>query len=159
MKNSIQYWLRLSRIKHSTSDKSWRKWPTPTIDTSLFTRMIHLELLKDLSAQFLARCLKQFFWRKRMLKFIISDNGKSFKASYLKNFITKKGISWKFNLARASWWSGLIEIVGETASWRTQYSNDWDWRHNKQLTSDISWGKWPPPAVHLLFIYIGTSNI
>ena len=44
-----------------------------------------------------------------MLKLIISGNGESFKATYLKNFIASNGVDWKFNVAKAPCWVGLFE--------------------------------------------------
>ena len=51
------------------------------------SRMAHSELSKDLSVQSFYKYLKQFSRMQRMLKLIIFDSRKSFKASYLKNFI------------------------------------------------------------------------
>ena len=77
--------------------------------TCTATRMIHLELLRDLSATSLVRCLKRFVEKRGLPKLMLSDNGKTFKADQLKAFNTRNGIIWKFNLARAPWWGGLFE--------------------------------------------------
>ena len=57
--------------------------------TCAATRMTHLELVMDLSAQSLLKRLKRFIGRREMAKLMISDNRKSFKAPHLNNFIIK----------------------------------------------------------------------
>ena len=42
--------------------------------------MIHLELVRDLSAASLVQCLKIFVGRRELSKLMLSDNGKTFKA-------------------------------------------------------------------------------
>ena len=44
------------------------------------TRMIYLELVRDLSAASLVQCLKIFVGRRELSKLMLSDNGKTFKA-------------------------------------------------------------------------------
>ena len=62
--------------------------------------MIHLELVRDLSATS-HRLLKRFVERRGLPKLMLSDNGKTFKADQLKAFSTRNGIIWRFNLAKA----------------------------------------------------------
>ena len=71
--------------------------------------MIHLELVRDLSATSLVRCLKRFVGGTGLPKLMLSDNGKTFKADQLKNFNMRNGIIQRFILAKASWWGGLFE--------------------------------------------------
>lgn len=47
----------------------------------------------NLSAQSLLKYLKQFIRRREMPKLMISDNGKSFKATHLKSFITRNELT------------------------------------------------------------------
>ena len=77
--------------------------------TCAATRMIHLELVRDLSAALYVRCLKRFVGRRELPKSILSDNGKTFKTDQLKVSNTKNGIIWRFNLAKAPWWGRLFE--------------------------------------------------
>ena len=40
---------------------------------------------------------------------MLSDNAKTFKSRLVKRFNAKRGIKWRFNLARAPWWGGIFE--------------------------------------------------
>ena len=77
--------------------------------TCATTRIIHLELMRDLSATSLIRCLKSFFGGRGLPKLMLSDSGKTFKADQLKVFKARIRIIWRFNLAKTPWWSGLFE--------------------------------------------------
>lgn len=88
------------------------------------TRALHLELVKDLSAEAFTRALRRFAARRGTPVLIVSDNAKTFKATSkaLKKLYThpevvrelsSKMIEWKFNLERAPWWGGFFErMVG-----------------------------------------------
>ena len=54
-------------------------------------------------------CLKRCFARRGTPSLVISDNAKYFKSATLKSFITARGITWHYNLAKAPWWGGLFE--------------------------------------------------
>ena len=77
--------------------------------TCAAARMIHLELVRDLSVTLYVRCLKRFVGRRELPKSILSDNGKTFKTDQLKVSNSKNGIIWRFNLAKAPWWGRLFE--------------------------------------------------
>ena len=77
--------------------------------TCATSRMIHLDLVPSLTAKAFIRSQKRFMSRKGVPKMILSDNAKTFKSKLVKRFNAKRGIKWKFNLARAPWWGGLFE--------------------------------------------------
>lgn len=79
------------------------------IITCAASRMVHLEVVNDLSTPALIRGLKRFFARRGHPSLIISDNAKTFKAQQLKQFLAGKGILWRYNLAKAPWWGGMFE--------------------------------------------------
>ena len=84
------------------------------------TRAIHLELVRDLSAETFLCCLRRFAARRGMPSLIVSDNAKTFKAAEravrrlfnqpkVKAELQTKRVTWRFNLERASWWGGFFE--------------------------------------------------
>ncbi|XP_046856027.1 uncharacterized protein LOC124449123 [Xenia sp. Carnegie-2017] len=84
------------------------------------TRAIHLDLVKDLSADEFMRCLRRFSAIRGTPSLMVSDNAKSFKATVktlenLYNIASVQGYlgnnrkEWKFNLERAPWWGGFFE--------------------------------------------------
>ena len=77
--------------------------------TCATSRMVHLELVSSLETKAFIESQKRFMYRKRKPNMFISDNGKTFKSKLLRQFNAKRGIKWKFNLARAPWWGGLFE--------------------------------------------------
>ena len=79
------------------------------IFTCASSRAVHLELVPDLSTETFLRCLKRFISRKGVPRLVISDNGKTFKGSSLKVFLSQHGITWQFNVPRAPWWGGFFE--------------------------------------------------
>jgi hypothetical protein len=63
----------------------------------------------------LVRGLRRFIGRRGSPRLILSDNAKSFKAVETKQFLRDRGISWKFNLAKAPWTGGIFErMIGLT---------------------------------------------
>ena len=88
------------------------------------TRAVHLELVSDLTAVTFLNVLSKFCARRGIPQLIVSDNAKTFKnvANLIKsiykdqsfqNSLSTKGIRWKFNLERASWWGGHFErLIG-----------------------------------------------
>ena len=78
--------------------------------TCASTRVIHIELTPDLSANSFIRVLKRFIGRRGFPGLIISDNGTTFKDAQVKKFTLERNIEWKFNVPTASWWGVFFEI-------------------------------------------------
>jgi hypothetical protein len=77
--------------------------------TCATTRGVHLELTPDLSAPTLIRGIQRFLCRKGYPEQFISDNGGSFKAAILKDFLRRNYIRWKYILELSPWWGGFYE--------------------------------------------------
>ena len=75
--------------------------------TCASTRAIHLELVPNLEADSLIRGLKRFQARRGIPRFVISDNGNTFKDAKVRAFLIENGIAWKFIIERASWFGGF----------------------------------------------------
>ena len=84
------------------------------------TRELHLELVRDLSAETFLCCLRKFAARREMQDLMVSDNAKTFKTSEraitrlfnepkVKAELQTKRITWRFNLERARWCGGFFE--------------------------------------------------
>ena len=88
---------------------------TYKVYTALFTcassKALHLDLVPSLHVQPFIRCLRRFFSHRGVAVLFISDNGKMFKASDLKQFLLRNGVQWKYNLpiAKSLWWRGFFE--------------------------------------------------
>ena len=79
------------------------------INTCTSTRMLHLELVPNLTTAAYVRSHQRFIGRRGYPAMMVSDNGKTFKGQELKKFNASHGINWKFNLSRAPWWGGMFE--------------------------------------------------
>ena len=55
------------------------------------------------------RGLKRFQARRGIPKFVISDNGRTFKDAKLRQFLLDNNIVWEFIIERASWFGGFYE--------------------------------------------------
>ncbi len=78
--------------------------------TCCVTRAVHLELVENLNASTFLNCLRRFSARRGTPTLIVSDNGKTFKATdLLQNYLSSKRICWRFNLERAAWMGGFFE--------------------------------------------------
>ena len=88
--------------------------------TCFTTRVVHLDIVQDMSTESFIRCLKRFAARRGLPWQFISDNGKTFKAAsrFLKSvfkddtvrdFLSEKGCDWTFNVHKAPWWGGAFE--------------------------------------------------
>ncbi|GFY05668.1 integrase catalytic domain-containing protein [Trichonephila clavipes] len=87
------------------------------------TRGIHLELVSSMSTKHFLFAFRRFISRRGSCSVVYSDNAKSFKAaskdliyfakilknSEFKDFISSRGITWKFIVERAPWWDGFYE--------------------------------------------------
>lgn len=83
-------------------------------------RVVHLELVEDLSAEAFRRCHRKFAARRGMPVLIVSDNDKTFQATEnalrklldhpeIRADLERDRVEWKFNLERAPWWGGFFE--------------------------------------------------
>ncbi|GFX00147.1 integrase catalytic domain-containing protein [Trichonephila clavipes] len=93
------------------------------IFTCAVTRGIHLELVSSMSTKHFLLAFRRFISRLGRCSVVYSDNSKSFKAaskdliyfakilrnSKFKDFISSRGITWKFIVERAPWWGGFYE--------------------------------------------------
>ena len=77
--------------------------------TCASTRNLHLELVPDLTAGALVRCLKRFMARRGTLHTVVSDNAKTFLSQELGTFIRAHNITWTYILAKSPWWGGFYE--------------------------------------------------
>ncbi|XP_022796387.1 uncharacterized protein LOC111334836 [Stylophora pistillata] len=96
-----------------------------TLFSCCVTRVLHLELVEDLSAETFIQTLRRFTARRGTPVLIVSDNMKTFKASkkVLKKLydhpevtreLSVKKTEWKFTLERAPW-GGFFERMVECA--------------------------------------------
>lgn len=85
-----------------------------TLFTCCVTRVLHLDLVKDLSTLTFMNCLRRFTSRRGVPTLIISDNAKTFKATEkalkklyeskeVRAYVENNKLEWKFNLERAPW--------------------------------------------------------
>ena len=77
--------------------------------TCMSSRAIHLDLVPDASTTAFIRCFKRFIGRRGIPSLVLSDNAKTFKSAELKNFVTSRGMKWRYNVPRAPWWGGFFE--------------------------------------------------
>ena len=88
--------------------------------TCCIVRAVHLDIVPDMSTKTFIRCLKRFAARRGLPRKIVSDNGKTFKASAkvieavmrddeVKQYLSGVGVEWVFNLEKAPWWGGIFE--------------------------------------------------
>jgi len=96
--------------------------------TCMVVRVVHLELVEDMSADEFLWCLRRFMVRRGIPRQIISDNAKQFKAAKqmlskarlqasdcIDDYLSKQGIHWKFIVELAPWVGGFYErLVGLT---------------------------------------------
>ncbi|GFW59932.1 integrase catalytic domain-containing protein [Trichonephila clavipes] len=89
----------------------------------LWTRGIHFDLASSMSTKHFLLAFRRFISRRGSCSIVYSDNAKSFKATSkdliyfakilknleFKDFISSRGITWKFIVERAPWWGGFYE--------------------------------------------------
>ena len=84
------------------------------------TRVVYLELLKNMTTEQFIQSFKRLVTRKGKPEKVYSDNGKTFisaakwvkrlkKSEDLAHCLAKQDIKWQFNLLRAPWWGGQFE--------------------------------------------------
>ena len=90
------------------------------------TRVVHLDLVTDLTASTFVRCLRRFTAWRGTLTLLVSDNAKTFKASEkllrrlhenreVREHLESNRIDWRFNLEQAPWWGGFYKRLIGTA--------------------------------------------
>ena len=77
--------------------------------TCAATRNVHIELVPDMSAPALIRCLKRFIGRRGKFHMAVSDNFKSFVGKDLQRFLASEGINWTHILPKSPWWGAFYE--------------------------------------------------
>ncbi|GIY58540.1 hypothetical protein CDAR_607731 [Caerostris darwini] len=91
--------------------------------TCAVTRAVHIEVVSDMSVKSFIYALRRFLSRRGGCKVIYSDNAKSFRCACeiikgfkkiivdpsVQEFISSKGVTWKFIPERAPWWGGFWE--------------------------------------------------
>ncbi|GIX95307.1 reverse transcriptase [Caerostris darwini] len=91
--------------------------------TCAVTRAVHIEVVSDMSVKSFIFALRRFLSRRGGCKVIYSDNAKSFRCACeiikgfkkiiidpsVQEFISSKGVTWKFIPERAPWWGGFWE--------------------------------------------------
>ena len=94
--------------------------------TCATTRAIHLEIVKDLTAETFLLAFCKFVGRRSLPKIIISDDGSTYMSAAeelhkmmelteVKEELGRRGVSWQFIPKRASWYGGFWErLVGLT---------------------------------------------
>ncbi|GIX71411.1 reverse transcriptase [Caerostris darwini] len=91
--------------------------------TCAVTRAVHIKVVSDMSVKSFLFALRRFLSRRGGCKMIYSYNAKSFRCSCKKikgfkkisvdpnvqEFISSKGVTWKFNPERSPWWGDFWE--------------------------------------------------
>ena len=103
---------------NSTPRKVWM-----CLFTCCVTRAVHLELVPDMTTEAFIRCFRCFSARRGFPVRMVSDNAKTFKAaaktitsvvSDVADHLSRRHVTWIFNLERAPWWGGLFERMIQT---------------------------------------------
>ena len=83
----------------TTMHKIWA-----TLFTFASSSATHLDIVLSLHSQPSMRCLHRFFACRGVTMLFISENGKTFKAKEVKQFLLKRGVQWRYNLPKSPWW-------------------------------------------------------
>ena len=105
-------------VQSEVSSSSVKVWIC--VSTCLVTRAVHLDIVCDLYAGTVLRCLKRFAARRGLPRKFLSDNGKTFQAAAkllyavfkdptVQEYLTAQGCQWISNVAYAPWWGGVFE--------------------------------------------------
>ena len=79
--------------------------------TCASSRAVYLDVVPDCSGKSCINLLTRFICSRGAPNVIISDNGSSFQNKEVQNFITSRGITWKFNVPLAPWMGGFFESM------------------------------------------------
>ena len=88
--------------------------------TCCVVRAVHLDIVPDMTVGAFLRCFRRFTSRRGFPRKIVSDNGKTFKSAAkviyevlthpeVKQYSSRVGLQWNFNLEKAPWWGGMFE--------------------------------------------------
>ena len=77
--------------------------------TCASSRVIHLELTRDMLIPSFIRAVKRFVSRRGMPDRLTSDNFKTFNSVEVKNYFVKHGVKQSFILPASPWWGGFYE--------------------------------------------------
>ena len=116
-----------------------------------FTRAIHLQPLKEQTANEFIRSFKLLIAKRGRPQTIYSDNAKTFTkaASWIKkvvknetvqNFLAHQEIKWKFHLSRAPWRGGQFErLIGlkKNTMYKSTGSTMLTWNEFEEVLLDI----------------------
>ena len=69
---------------------------------------MYLDLVRNCYSSRCIEALTRSYCNPGVPKLILSDNWGQLVSSETQNLKAKKGITWKFNLAAASWWGGFF---------------------------------------------------
>ena len=94
--------------------------------TCCATRVVHFDLVTDMTADTFVRSFRRFASRRGLLYRVISDNGKTFKSAAKlirqalespesRKYFSQLRVEWQFNLERAPWWGGIFERMVKSA--------------------------------------------
>ena len=96
--------------------------------TCATTRAVHLEIVKDLTAESFLLAFRKFAGRRSLPRIMISDNGSTYLSAAedlrslmelpeVKEELGRRGVTWRFIPKRAPWYGGFWErLVGLTKS-------------------------------------------
>ena len=107
--------LHVKTFGVTKSEKMWI-----CLYTCCVTRVVHINVVPDMSAETFVCSLKRFCARRGTPLVVVSDNAKTFRAAAkeIQDVITHPDVmrycsdlsfKWHFNLEKAPWWGGLFE--------------------------------------------------
>ncbi|MCP9257718.1 Integrase core domain containing protein [Dirofilaria immitis] len=83
--------------------------------TCFTTKVVHLKLVEDLSAESFVHILRRFVARRGYLKLVLSDNASQFQLTLTShksaNFLAEKVMVWRNTIPRAPWDGGVYERI------------------------------------------------
>ncbi len=117
--------------------------------TCAYTRAVHLELVRDMTAATFLLALRRFFNARGGCSKLFSDNAQTFTcvSKYLKlmrtstrvcDFLTQNRTEWQFSAALAPWWGGFWERMVRTVKELFRKANGKASLHYDQLMTALS---------------------